>query len=208
MIILNIEQKSEAWYEARAGRVTSTRFKSLVAKETTDTYKDLITNLACEIITGRSDEGFSNALMEEAIAKEPIARLAYEVNMETAVRNVGFIIPDEGHKYHNWIGDSPDGLIIEDSGCIEIKCPLMRTHFEYIVNDKLPSEYRYQVQGHLFVTGLKYCDFVSYVDGMKLFVVRVYPDLELFAEYERRLDLLIPAVESAYKQYQEYNIFK
>jgi len=60
MIIHNIEQQSEAWFSARCGRVTGTRFKNLVAKETTDSYKDLITNLACEMITGKMEETYRN----------------------------------------------------------------------------------------------------------------------------------------------------
>jgi hypothetical protein len=89
-------------------------------------------------------------------------------------------------------------------GLIEIKCPLARTHFEYIEGGKLPSEYRYQVQGQLFVTGLPYCDFVSYVEGMKLFMVRVYPDAKLFKEFERRLDILIEQVKTKLENYNKY----
>jgi len=207
MIIHNIEQRSEAWYCAKCGLVTSTRFKSLCAKETTDSYKDLVTNLACEIITGKIEETYSNTLMEQALELEPIARQEYEWITDIPVKTVGFITPDEDHKYHNWIGDSPDGLLPED-GILEIKCPLARTHFEYIEANKLPSEYRYQVQGHLFVTGLNFCDFVSFVPGMKLFINRVEPDLELFAEFGRRLDILIPQVEQKLLMYERYNIYE
>jgi predicted phage-related endonuclease len=184
--------------------VTSTRFKSLCAKETTDAYKDLVTNIACEIITGKMEEGYSNAMMEYGIETEPKARREYEDIFDCEVQEVGFITRDEEDSYYNWIGDSPDGLLPED-GVLEIKCPLARTHMEYIEANKLPSEYRHQVQGHLFVTGLKYCDFVSYVPGMKLFVIRVYPDIELFAEFEARLDGLIKAVEQKYEIYNQYN---
>jgi len=205
MIIHNIDQRSEAWYSAKCGLVTSTRFKSLCAKETTDSYKDLVTNIACEIITGKIEEGYTNALMEQALELEPIARHEYGIAMDCEVKEAGFITPDEDHKYHGWIGDSPDGLIAFESGVIEIKCPLARTHFEYIEANKLPSEYRHQVQGHLFVTGVDFCDFVSYVQGMKLFVIRVFPDPELFTEFERRLDILIPQVEQKLLMYQNYN---
>jgi len=205
MIIHNIDQRSEAWYSAKCGLVTSTRFKSLCAKETTDSYKDLVTNIACEIITGKIEEGYTNALMEQALELEPVARREYEIAMDCEVKEAGFITLDEDHKYHGWIGDSPDGLIAFESGVIEIKCSLARTHFEYIEANKLPSEYRHQVQGHLFVTGVDFCDFVSYVSGMKLFVIRVYPDLELFAEFERRLDILIPQVVKKLLIYKNYN---
>lgn len=203
MIVFDIEQGSEAWFEARCGRVTGTRFKSLVAGESTQTYKDLITNIACEIITGKMEETYSNAAMEHGIETEPKARREYELTFDTDVKQIGFIIPDEENKYHEWIGVSPDGVV--EDGMIEIKCPYARTHMEYIEAGKLPSEYRYQVQGQLFVTGFNYCDFVSYVEGMKLFIVRVYPDPELFATFEGRLEKLIIDVQNKLQVYNQYN---
>lgn len=207
MIIHEIEQQSEAWFEARCGRVTGTRFKALVAGETTATYKDLVTNIACEIITRKAEETYSNANMEHGLETEPIARNEYVVLFDKAVREVGFITPDEDNKYHHWVGISPDG-IMEDKGILEIKCPLMRTHLEYIEAGKLPSEYRYQVQGQLFVTGFDYCDFMSYVEGMKPFVIRVYPDIELFKEFELRLDRLIEQVDEKLIKYEKYDIYE
>jgi len=207
MIIHNIEQRSEAWYSAKCGLVTSTRFKNLCSKETTDSYKDLVTNIACEIITGKMEETYSNAIMERGIELEPTARGEYMLETDSNVKLAGFITRDEDDKYFDWIGDSPDGLL-PDEGVLEIKCPIARTHLEYIETDKLPSEYRHQVQGHLFVTGLKYCDFVSYFPGMKLFIIRVYPEPELHAEFERRLDKLIVDVELKLKMYQNYSIYE
>jgi putative phage-type endonuclease len=204
MIIHNIEQHSEAWYSARCGRVTGTRFKNLVSKETTDSYKDLVTNIACEIITGKQEESYSNAMMEYGLETEPLARAKYEELFETEIQTVGFITPDEDHKYHQWIGISPDGLT-SDNGLIEIKCPLTRTHFEYIERNVLPSEYRYQVQGQLFVSERSYCDFTSYVPGMKAFIIRVYPDLNLFHDFENRLDVLMVQVLEKINLYNKYD---
>jgi putative phage-type endonuclease len=204
MIIYNIQQQSEAWFAARCGRVTGTRFKDLMAGETTDTYKKLITNLACEIITGKMEETYSNANMEHGVDTEPLVREEYESIFDVEVKCVGFIIPDEDHKYHELIGISPDGLLPDD-GLLEIKCPLARTHLEYIEAGKLPTEYRNQIQGQLFVTGYKYCDFMSFVEGMKPFLIRVYPDLELFKEFEKRLDLLSTQVQNKLNLYKQYN---
>jgi putative phage-type endonuclease len=204
MIIHNIEQRSEAWHSVRCGKVTGTRFKNLVSKETTDSYKDLLTNIACEIITGKQEDSYSNAMMEYGIETEPLARAKYEELFDIIVHEVGFISPDEDHKYSEWIGISPDG-IIDDNGILEIKCPLARTHFEYIERNVLPSEYRYQVQGQLFVSNASYCDFMSYVEGMKPFIIRVNPDLELFAEFERRLDILIVQVLEKINLYNKYS---
>jgi len=203
MIILNIEQRSEAWYEARCGRVTGTRFSDLVAGESTKTYKSLVSDIACEIITDRQETGYVNAVMEHGIETEPEARAEYETVIGTKVTEVGFIMRDEIDKYHDWVGISPDGLTPD--GMIEIKCPMMRTHLEYIEGGKMPTDYRYQVQGQLFVTGLPYCDFVSYVEDMKPFIIRVFPDEELFAEFEKRLDKLIIDVTEKLNKYHKYD---
>jgi predicted phage-related endonuclease len=142
--------------------------------------------------------------MEHGIDTEPEARKEYETIFGIEVKQAGFMIPDEDHKYHDWIGISPDGLLT-DNGLIEIKCPLARTHLEYIEANKLPSEYRYQVQGQLFVSGASYCHFMSYVQGMKSFIIPVYPDTELFTEFEKRLDALIIAVKNKLELYHKYD---
>jgi putative phage-type endonuclease len=207
MIIHEIEQHSEAWHQARCGKVTGTRFKALVAGESTATYKDLVTNIACELITGKAEDSYTNANMEHGIETEPIARGKYIDICGVGVSEVGFITPDEDSIYHDWIGISPDGMT-EDNGLLEIKCPLQRTHFEYIEAGKLPSEYRYQVQGQLFISGLDYCDFMSYVEGMTPFIVRVRPDLVLHEEFKLRLDKLIEQVKQKLNTYYKYNIYE
>ena len=179
-----------------------------MSKEDTVSYKDLLANIACEIITGKAEDTYVNAVMEAGIETEPEARMDYEILFGTEIKQVGFIIPDEDHKYHDWIGISPDGLTV-DNGMIEIKCPLAKTHFGYIeskLSYMLPSDYRYQVQGQLFVTGFDYCDFISYCKGMKLFVVRVYPDKDLFAEFEQKLDKAIDQIKVKIERYNKYNL--
>lgn len=207
MIIFECEQGSESWFEAKAGRVTGTRFGSLVAKESTKEYQNLISNLACEIITGRIEETYSNSIMEKGLETEPLARKEYENIFGIDIKQAGFFIPDEDEKYNEWIGISPDGLI-GNNAMIEIKCPLMRTHLEYIQANKLPSEYKHQVQGQLFVSKFDYCDFMSYVEGMKPFIIRVEPDKELFKEYEIRLDKLILEVKDRLEIYKLYDYLK
>ena len=207
MIKFDIEQRSEAWYAARCGRVTGTRFASLMAGEGTKTHKDLVADIVTEIITERMEETYSNAIMERGIEMESEARKEYESIFETTIEQCGFIIPDEDNKYHDWVGCSPDGLT-EDGGLIEIKCPLMKTHLNYISKGILPSEYKYQVQGQLFVTGLKYCDFVSYVEGMNPFIIRILPDIKLHEEYKIRLDDLIQKVKSEIEIYEQYDYYK
>ena len=203
MIIHNIEQRSEAWFAEKAGKVTGTRFKSLMMAEATQGYKDLVDDITCELITGKMEETYSNADMEKGIETEPMARAEYESIFETEVKTVGFITPDEDTKYFGWIGISPDGII--EPGMVEIKCPKNKTQLRYIEANRLPLEYVKQVQGQLFVTGLDYCDFMSYVENMKPFIIRVFPDKELFEEFEKRLDKIIVQIENKIETYNKYN---
>lgn len=151
------------------------------------------------------EETYSNAAMQNGIETEPLARVEYESIFETEVKTCGFVTVEEDNKYHEWIGVSPDGLT---EGLLEIKCPLMRTHLNYLLANKLPSEYRHQMQGQLFVTGLPYCDFMSYVKGMKPFIIRVLPDEELFKEYKKRLDILILQVNEQLNKYKTYDYYE
>lgn len=207
MIKLNMEQKSEAWHNARLHRVTGTSFKDLMATKTTAGYNNLIADIAAEIVCDVADDGenYENEWMLRGTELEPLARQMYENLFGCTIEQVGFVIPDKENKYHKWVGVSPDGLT-SDNGMIEIKCPKRSTHWYYLINGKLPSEYRYQVQGQLFVTGLDYCDFISFHPDLKPFIIRVEPDLELFKKFEIELDLLIETVCACVKRYNEFKV--
>lgn len=204
MIKVNIEQGSEAWYQIRLGRITGTKFKDLVAGESTATYKDLITDIAGEIITQTGEESYSNASMERGKDLEPEAAKEYDSIFDLQSEEVGFCLFDEDDKFHEWVGVSPDRLIGEDGG-LEIKCPLRKTHINYIKANKLPTPYVKQVQGCLFVTGRKWWDFMSYYPGMKPFIIRVYSDLELHKLFIERLEKFIQDVKVEIEAYNNYD---
>jgi len=200
-----MEQRSEAWHNIRLTRITGTGFKDLMASKTTAAYQNLIANIVAQIITGKSNEaGYINEAMQNGIDTEPIAANYYEELFDCKLEEVGFVTPDESNKYHEWVGVSPDRLT-EDGGIVEIKCPFASTHLYYLMNPgKLPSTYKWQVYGQLFVTGAKYCDFFSFVPDMKPFILRVYPDESIFNEIEKELDIFIPKVNELLTAYNKY----
>ena len=67
--------------------------------------------------------------------------------------------------------------------------PLIQTHVEYLLNDKLPTTYFQQVQGQIYVCDLEWVDFISYFPGMKPLIVRVERDKAFIASLERELKL-------------------
>ena len=212
MIINHCEQHSPAWFDARRGRVTGTRFKSLMAAETTAAYQGLIAEVTAEIITGETEPSYSNDIMQRGTDLEPEARNEFRAMFDIRVDEVGFITPDEDSPFYEWIGISPDGLIYDSNplydpdslGLLEIKCPLSKTHFNYIEKDKLPAEHRWQVQGQLFVLGLEYCEFFSYYPKLKPFIIRVDPNKKDHEDITERLHIFIEAVQNKIKAYNDY----
>jgi putative phage-type endonuclease len=211
MIYINVEQGSEAWFNLRCGRITGTSFKDVMAGDSTATYKDLITDIAGEILSGEIEETYSNAVMERGKELEPEARKAYENIFDINVKQIGFITPAEDDEFFDWIGISPDGVINDgaiDIGMIEIKCPLIKTHLNYIEKDVFPNDYKWQVQGQLMVTDFDWCDFMSYYPGLKPFIVRVYPDLDMHEQLKLEIRKSIELIKKKIDNYNRYNYIK
>lgn len=166
-----MEQKSDEWYKIRCGRMTGSKFAAIMS--TGKGREDLIRDLAWERYTGKCIEGFSNSAMQRGIELEPEARDWYVFVSGNHVSEEGFI----HHPEIPNVGISPDGLVGDD-GLIEIKCPMHRAHIEAVEKKKLPSQYRWQVQGQLWVTQRKWLDFISYHPEHEGVIVRVLPSVE------------------------------
>ena len=174
MEIVDCIQGTEEWFEARLGFVTASNFHKVLNKK--EGRKLYMRKLAAEKLTGYREESYKNEVMDKGSETEQEARRFYEMVNDCEVKQVGFVMRDE------WIGGSPDGLIGKD-GLIEIKCPLSSTHIEIILSEKMPTLYIPQVQGLLWVTDRKWCDFVSLdpkVLSKPMFCVRVERDKEYF----------------------------
>jgi len=202
MIKINVEQGSEAWFQNRLGRITASKFKDLMSGESTLGYKGIISDIAAEIISGEIEETYTSPDMERGIDLEQDARKIYSELLNVEVEETGLCIPDEDNEFYEWIGISPDGLT---DGLLEIKCPKKRTHWNYIKSNRLPNEYKWQVQGQLFVTGAKWCDFMSYHPSLKPFIIRVYPDLEMHKELEGRIRKTIILIKDEIENYKHYD---
>jgi predicted phage-related endonuclease len=203
MIKIHCQQGSEAWHEQRCGKFTASQFKELMSGETTLGYNNLVAGIAGQIISGETESTYSNDNMERGIELEPYAAKEYEDIMETETEEIGFVLPE--NELAEWVGVSPDRLVGEDGG-LEIKCPLAKTHLSYIRANRLPIEYKWQVQGQLWVTGRKWWDFMSFYPNMKPFIIRVYPDLEMHKELKVRLEKAIKDVKAIIESYNDYTL--
>ena len=189
MRIIDCEQGSREWIEARLGLPTASQFSRIVTStgrlsKQRDTY---MAELLCEWVFGEpaKDLAEDNVWIQRGKALEPEARRFYALHADVEPpRTVGLCLR-EGVECV--AGASPDGLVDPD-GLLELKCPAPDTHLLWLARGDLPPQHRAQVQGQLWVTGREWCDFVSYCPELPPLAVRTAPDLA----FQRALDEHMP----------------
>jgi len=195
MILETDTQRDAAWYAARCGKATASRFKDAIAAlksgAPAQAQRDYVTELVVERLTGQRVQKYVTAAMQWG-DHEPEARAAYE-------RITGRIVEETGFVAHDTLmaGCSPDGLIDWD-GLIEIKCPWnSAVHIETLLHG-MPADHIPQVQGQLWITGREWCDFVSYDPRMpaelQLHVQRIQRDPSFIADLEAKVTSFLQQV--------------
>jgi len=176
-----IEQGTDAWKQLRLGKITASRINDLMAKTKSGwstSRENYMYELALERLTGVPTESFTSEAMRHGTENEPLARSAYEVKMGQFVSQVPFV----NHFAVKNSGCSPDGMIDDGKGIIEIKCPMTKNHIKWILDGVPPKEHINQMMWQMAVTGRYYCDFISFdprlPDDLQLFVVRLHRDDE------------------------------
>ena len=185
-------QQTTQWFKDRSGKVSASRCADLMAK-TKSGYSTSRKNYMMELIIARLTgmmllDNFTSPAMQWGIETEAEARKQYEAETLNIVEECGFIsLTDD-------VGCSPDGLIGED-GLLEIKCPNSATHIETLISSKVDRKYLLQIQFQLWVTGRKWCDFVSYDPRwpveLRLYIQRVGRDEETITEIKKEVDLFL-----------------
>lgn len=188
MTVLEVQQGTQEWMDARAGIPTASNFDKIITSkgEPSKQREKYLYTLAAERVVGKSMESYQNDAMTRGVEMEAEARALYEILNDCTVQEVGLCFQNE----QKLVGASPDGLVGEDGG-VEIKCPLSHTHVGYLLDGKLPSEYFQQVQGQLYVTGRKWVDFISYYPGLKTLIVRVQRDEKFILALEANLMIFL-----------------
>ena len=200
-----VEQRSDAWFQARLGKVTASRVADVIAK-TKSGYSasrdNYMAQLICERLTGQQGESFTNAAMEWGTQTEPLARSAYENKRSLLVKEVGFI----NHPRIEMSGASPDGLVADD-GLVEIKCPNTATHIDTLLSGKVPTKYITQMQWQMLCCQRKWCDFVSFdnrlPEHLQLFVQEVEFDPEYCAMLEKEVVLFLTELDNKVAKLKE-----
>lgn len=192
---------SSEWKEARRLRLTASNF-GVICKMTD--RRDL--QKMCDSLY--NDLPFKTAAMEHGIKNEKVARKMLEGKEDVKVQAAGlFINPNYPH-----LGASTDGFIGSNT-VVEIKCPYSGRdeaikpgkNFPYLGYSSdgcltllTKSNYSYQVQGQMFLTGRKFCKFVVYTH-VDLQVLDISLDVQFCIE-----SLILPLERFYDEHYKKY----
>ncbi len=201
MLIVDVEQGSPEWLAARLGIPTASKFKDAVKKMTrasegrkagdphgdSDKYRD---ELVCERIHQEPvTELFQTWQMRRGQEQEAPAADLYERRTGCLVEPVGIILTDD-----RAFGYSPDRMVLEQEGGIEIKVP---SACDKVLNvwldpESVIDEYTHQIMGGLWITGWKWIDLVVYTPwlakaGKDSFIHRFHRDEDAIEQLESDL---------------------
>ena len=204
MKVLDVEQGSEAWLQARLGKVSASRMADVTAR-TRSGYGASRANYAAELIverlTGTPAERYTNAAMAWGTEKEPDAKDAYCFLRDAEIVPVGLVL----HPTIAMACASPDGLVGDD-GLIEVKCPLSATHIDTLLSETIPEKYVKQMMWQMACTGRQWCDFVSFDPRlpaeMQVFIRRVPRDNALILELEQETVKFLAEIDQTISKLQ------
>lgn len=222
------EQRTTEWYKQRLGKITASEVAVIMKNkrgkvadgelpfaDAAYTYLDgkimenylpihetdqLSQNIVEDYIEQHS---YASRAAEWGVLNEDYARERYAEEMGVEILQVGFI-PYE--KYPKLAGGSPDGLVREERGGIEIKCPYtLEKHLQHLLYEA-PSDlksgepdYYWQCVMNMLITGCDYWDFVSYnpyvYSGKQLKVLRIMRDNDEIKTLEDRIELAVSYIK-------------
>jgi hypothetical protein len=178
---------SAEWLQARSGAITASRFADAISVLTrasgtkkigdpTAAAEKYAGDLAIERISGKPyGEPVKAWTLDRGHEMEARARIAYETRHGLIAEEGGVVKTDD-----DWFGYSTDGAVGAD-GLIEIKSPIDSQKIMAMFKTGDVDEYIHQMQGGMWITGRKWCDFIMYVPdlesvGNDLYVKRIHRD--------------------------------
>jgi putative phage-type endonuclease len=169
------KQGSEGWHKERANKLTASNVAAALGLNPYMSRQKLWRTLM-----GIEPPFEGNEMTRYGEDHEEDAAFDYEFHMGVMTEETGFWV----HPVHDWIGASPDRLVVGQPGLIEIKC-----RFDQTVWEAVPEHYMPQIQTQLEVTRRDWCDFVSWAPTeMAIYRVErspeywkaIFPKLETF----------------------------
>lgn len=165
LAVTDLEQGCPEWQFLRCGIITTSTLNMIMTPKTREYSKGarrLIARLLGEELLGEPYNWGDTSWTDRGHDYEPAAREWYELERGVDVRQVAFLLAEDGKE-----GGSPDGLVGEDGG-VEIKCYGLEHHMGVLTGlDPFPKNMG-QVQGLLRLTDREWWDIVAYHPSPKI----------------------------------------
>jgi hypothetical protein len=215
---LLIEQRSDAWFELRKGKITSSEIYKIMGngrKEDglTETAKSYLLERVSEILGGSPNvsypSGAKPAALEWGTELEDVAIQHYNEAYNLDVQKASFIPVNEHY------GGSPDGLL-PPKGIIEVKCPFSSAnHFKHgLIKDendfkKVAPNYYYQCMSNIICANADWCDFISFDPRVeskyKMFVYRLHRNQEEVDNINNKLEIAVKYMKELLEKLENTN---
>lgn len=144
----DVEQRTPEWFNLRRGLITASQVPALLGVDEYKTKNEAINEIAYGI---RKDLS-KNPAVNHGVALEDEARKHLEIVLNKEIKPCGFFVYDE------WLGGSPDGLVVGENAIVEIKCP-------YGGNMDRKLSYLLQCKINMFLAGASKCYLYIYMLG-------------------------------------------
>ncbi len=199
-----ITQRSQEWYSARIGKFTASGFSNLMAKPR-DKYSEWSRSALNYIEKAAAQLYYNDYYVRPdsdstrwGMRQEPYAIDEFKQQFFYEFMAGGFVT----HPEIRDVGATPDLIITDDEGkkaIAQIKCPYnQENHKKYISKivdtwtlKKSKSQYFWQVQGEIWVTGSDYGYFVSFdprvLGENRLHYARIDRDDEAIEELKNKV---------------------
>jgi putative phage-type endonuclease len=149
------DQRTQAWFTKRGEMLTASEIWKCFGDATASARRELILS---KLAPPKKQDGPGVGALIWGTRFEPIAKEIYCKTEGVKLVDLSCV----KHPEYDYIGASPDGLILSDDHrngrLIELKCPISRSFDE---TTPIPDAYYHQMQLQIECTGLEECDYVE-----------------------------------------------
>lgn len=235
MQIIDCEQGTAEWFEARKGIPTASEFSTVMAEGKEGLLPAAI--MDAMVKSGCSAEQLAAAVKAARArgASPSQARLKYlrtlageiirgtpeDEGFTNAHMERGKIMEDEARDLYAFargvdpvqvgfvrngnVGASPDSFIGDDGG-LEIKTALAHIQIDRLQKNELPTEHKAQVHGNMWVAERAWWDFVSYSPGLPPMILRVERDEPYIAKMAAAVDAFNSELAEVVEKVRRYGL--
>lgn len=184
-----MEQRSEEWFAARAGRITGSSVGAILGVDPHRTRDDVLRDMVRQH-HGVPREFQGNIATQWGVIHEDEAREDFERHKGVSVQPATFCV----HPHFQWLGASPDGFVGDDA-VVEIKCPFGIRNEEYpkFKTSAEQPHYLAQMMIQMYVTSRSACHFWQWTPHGNTY--------ELVQYDEKQVNEIMPRLESFLSEY-------